>query len=339
MTAARGGAEGATRELLALMTGAWATQALRTAARMGLADHLRDGTRSASELAALAGADHDSLDRLLRYLASLGVVHDEGDGFRLSERGQLLRTDVPGSLHALALLYGGLFYRSFGALEHAVRTGENGFEHVFGCAAFDYLAEHPQDARTFDDAMAAGSSFFAPVPDVVDFSRAKVVVDVGGGVGQLLGHILATHRHLRGVLLERPHVLGAARERLAALGCLDRCRLAEGDFADGVPSGGDVYLLARILHDWSDRRCRTILENCRTSMEPGATLLVIERPVPDDGATTLARSWDINMMVNTVQGRERTHEQYRELLASTGFELRDRHRLPLDMEVLAARAR
>jgi O-methyltransferase domain/Dimerisation domain len=331
-------ADGAARAMLELMTGAWATQALHTAAELRIADHLRDHPRSTAELAALASADHDSLDRLLGYLASIGVLHREGDSFRLSERGQLLRPDAPGSMHALALLYGGLFYRSFGALGHAVRTGENAFEHVFGRPAFDYLAEHPEAARTFDLAMAAGSSFFASVAEVVDFSHANVVVDVGGSTGDLLAHILTAHHHLRGVLFERPHVLAAARRRLATFGCLDRCELVAGDFMNGIPGGGDVYLLSRILHDWSDEPCRTILANCRAGMQPGARLLVIERPIPADGAASLARSWDIHMMVNT-GGRERRLSDYRDLLAATGFELHDRHPLPLDVEVLVARPR
>jgi O-methyltransferase domain/Dimerisation domain len=330
-------ADDAARAMLELMTGAWATQALRTAAQLHIADHLRDRPKTTAELAALAGADHDSLDRLLSYLASIGVLHSDGDSFRLSQCGQLLRTDVPDSLHAVALLYGGLFYRSFGALDHAVRTGENAFEHVFGRPTFDYLAEHSEAARTFDLAMAAGSSFFASVAEVVDFSHANVVVDVGGSTGDLLAHILTAHHHLRGVLFERPHVLAAARRRLATLGCLDRCELVAGDFMDGIPGGGDVYLLSRILHDWSDEPCRTILDNCRASMPLGARLLVIERPIPADDAASLARSWDIHMMVNT-GGRERTLADYRDLLAATGFKLHDRHPLPLDVEVLAATA-
>jgi ubiquinone/menaquinone biosynthesis C-methylase UbiE len=331
-------ADGAARAMLELMTGAWATQALRTAARLHIADHLRDRSRTTAELATLAGADHDSLERLLSYLAGIGVLHREGDSFRLSQCGQLLRTDAPDSMHALALLYGGLFYRSFGALDHAVRTGENAFEHVFGQQAFDYLAEHPEAARTFDLAMAAGSSFFASVAEVVEFSHVNVVVDVGGGTGDLLAHILTAHHRLSGVLLERPHVLAAASRRLATLGCLDRCELVAGDFMNGIPGGGDVYLLSRILHDWSDEPCRTILANCRAGMQPGARLLIIERPIPADGAASLARSWDIHMMVNT-GGRERTLAEYRDLLTATGFELRDRHLLPLDVEILEAQPR
>jgi hypothetical protein len=330
-------ADSTARTMLELMTGAWTTQALHVAARLGIADHLRDRPRTTSELAALTGADHDALDRLLRYLAGIGILDHEDDAVRLSPHGQLLRTDVPGSMHALALLYGGLFYRSFGALDHAVRTGENAFEHVFGRPPFDYLAEHPEAARTFDLAMAAGESFFAAAAAAVDFAGAGVVVDVGGGAGHLLAHVLTAQAHLRGVLFERPHVLAAARRTLAAHGCLDRCELVAGDFMERIPGGGDVYLLSRILHDWPDEQCRTILDNCRASMQAGGRLLIIERPIPANGAAGLARAWDIHMLVNTSSGRERTHAQYRDLLAATGFELHDRHLLPLDVEVLVAR--
>lgn len=330
--------EGSTRKLLGLMTGAWATQALRTAAALRVADHIGDAVRTSAELAALTQTHPDSLHRLLRYLASLGVVQAAGDRFSLTADGQLLRTDHPRSAHALALMYGGPFYHSFAALEHGVRTGENAFEHVFADPPFEYLAAHPEDARIFDAAMAAGSTFFAAVPDAYDFRDGDVVVDVGGGIGQLLGQILTARPSLRGVLFDQAHVMTGADQHLGALGCSSRCELVAGDFTAGVPTGGDVYVLSRILHDWPDEVCSTLLRNCRSSMRDGAALLVIERPIPEDDSPSLARAWDLHMMVNNVCGRERTVGEYTRLFTEAGFVLEGRRALGLDVELLVARA-
>jgi len=325
------------RRLLQLMTGAWVTQAIAVAAELGLADQLaaRPGLGT-EQLADRTGADHGSLLRLLRYLAGLGVVTPSGDSYRLTEIGQLLRTDVEHSMHPLARLYGGSFYESFGQLIHAVRTGRESFEHLFGKNHFDYFAEHPELAELFDRAMASSAAMFGPVAEGVDFSGARVVVDVAGGNGELLSRILRATPHLRGVLLERPHVIEAARGTMAKAGLADRCRFVVGDFTSAVPEGGDVYLLSRVLHDWDDQQCLAILERCAEAMPADAELLIVERLLPEDDSPSLAVAWDVHMMCN-VGGRERTAEHYRRLLAAAGFDLTARSELPLDGALLRAR--
>jgi O-methyltransferase domain len=324
--------------MLRLMSGAWATQAVRAVAELGIADLIGERYATTAELATLAGCDADALDRLLLYLTSLGVFTRSGDGYTLTEAGQLLRTDVTGSVHPLALLYGGIFYDAFSELAGAIRTGENAFVRRFGCAPFEYLSRDPEQARIFHRGMMYGSAFFCAVPAALDLDEVGVVIDLGGGTGTLLAQILAARAELRGVLVDLPHVLDGARAHLAEHACLDRCQLVSADLkTTPAPPGGDVYVLSRILHDWPDDECLRILRNCRAGMAPGARLAIIERPIPaDEAAPTLARSWDVHMMVNNVGGRERTRSQYQELLADAGFEVRTWHPLPLEMELLIA---
>ncbi|MFF7636277.1 methyltransferase [Kitasatospora sp. NPDC008050] len=328
--------------LLRLLTGAWATQALAVFADLRVPDAM--DTRAATGAGALAravGADQESLARLLRYLTVPGVVAAEHDGFRLTELGALLRADSPGSMRPLALMYGGPFYQSFAHLAHTVRTGETAFDHLFGENHFDHFARDPELARLFDQSMAASSRMFEPLtthPVVTAVSAApgpRSVVDVAGGNGELLARLLTAHPRLNGVLLERPHVIEAARRSLAAAGCAERCDLRVGDFAD-VPPGGDLYLLSRVLHDWDDDRCREILRHLARAMPAHADLLIVERVLPADGSPSLALSWDLHMMCN-VGGRERRTDHYARLLAEAGLTLLDRSPLPLDADVLHAR--
>jgi O-methyltransferase domain len=327
----------AAKRLLELMTGAWTTQAVGVAAELSLADHLaRYGGATPERLAELTNSDPDCLKRLLRYLASLGIVRGTDDEIQLTELGELLRTDTDHSLHALAQIYGGLFYESFGLLAHTVRTGQPAFERVFGKNHFDHFAAHPQLARLFDRAMAASTAIFTPVAEIIDFSTARVVVDVAGGNGELLGKVLRAAPHLRGVLFERPHVIEAARDKLAQGGCADRCQFVPGDFTETIPGGGDIYLLSRILHDWDDEQGVSILRKCAAAMPAHADLLIIERLLPEDATPSLATAWDIHMMCN-VGGRERTGSQYRRMLYESGFELIRQYQLPLDAALLRAR--
>ncbi|CAM5468482.1 hypothetical protein SSPIM334S_01475 [Streptomyces spiroverticillatus] len=328
--------------LLRQMTGAWTTQALAVCARLGLADVLRtDETLDAVELAQKLGADPGSLTSLLRYLTMLGAVAERPDGFRLTGRGTLLREDTPGSMRALALMYGGPFYRSFAELEHTVRTGEVAFDHLHGENHFDHFARDPELADLFDRSMAASSRMFEPLPAHPVFVAAAArtarttVVDVAGGTGELLARVLAAHPSLHGALLERPQTIDAARVLLTKAGHGDRCAFHPGDFAD-VPAGGDVYLLSRVLHDWDDDRCREILRHCADAMPDHADLLVVERILPDDGAPSLATAWDLHMRCN-VGGRERRAEHFARLFADAGLVLVDRAPLPLDASVLQVR--
>lgn len=162
------------------------------------------------------------------------------------------------------------------------------------------------------------------------------VVDIAGGNGELLRRILHAAPHLRGVLLERPHAIEAARGALARAGCADRAELVLGDFTCGIPGGGDVYILSRVLHDWDDQQCRALLKRCAEAMPAQAELLIVERLLPEDDSPSLAVAWDVHMLCN-VGGRERTVSQYRTLLAESGFELIEQHPLPLDTALLCAR--
>jgi hypothetical protein len=311
--------------LLKLMTGAWETQSLAVAAELRLPDLLRKGM-SPKDVATEVGADYDSLLRLLRYLASLGVL--EGRDFQPTEMGLLLCTDRQYSLRHLALLYGGAIYQSFGALGHAVRTGSEAFDYIFGEHHFDYFAKHPE--MGFNQAMASSASIFGQIADVYDFSTKQVVVDIGGGNGELLHQVLDAAPHLEGILFERADVIGSVKAR-------ERCTYVGGDFTtDNIPDGGDVYLLSRVLHDWDDQQCRDILKRCGESMRRDANLLIVERLLPEDFSPSLAFAWDIHMLCN-VGGRERTRTHYEQLLADTGFTLTATTELPLDFALLQAR--
>jgi hypothetical protein len=323
-----------------MMMGFQLTQMVYVAAKLKIADQLAGGPKTAADLAKTTESHEDSLYRLLRALAGYGVfAEEEGRRFRLTPAAEFLRSGVPGSLRAAVEARGEDWtWRAWGALLQSVRTGQTGFDLVYGKNTFDWFAENPQAARLFDDMQAdLTARTAAAVTTAYDFSTARTIVDVGGGNGTLLAAILGRHAAPRGVLFDLPHVVKAAAPALAAkLG--DRCTVAGGDFFKSVPDGGDVYIMKFILHDWNDVRARAILATCHRAMKPGTALLVIEELVCGPNVACDAKVGDLNMLAR-LGGRNRTEREYRDLLTAAGFTTRRVLPVSGDLAILEATPR
>jgi len=293
------------------------------AAKLGIADLLAGGARTSDELARDVGVQPRALYRLLRALTIVGLVSEaQEQRFSLTELGATLRSDVAGSMRAWVEFCGSPYYlEAWVHILHSIDTGRPAFDHVHGKPLFDYLVEHPEESRIFDDAMTSLTSNDAPeIVAAYDFARFKRLIDVGGGRGALLLEILRTHSSATGVLFDRPHVTGDVAERIADLGLADRCVVQSGDFFTEVPADGDAYLLKYILHDWDDTNCGRILSSCRRAIAPGGKLLAIEVVVPPVGVPGHSKLDDIEMMV-LLGSQERTEEEYTALMERSGFRL------------------
>src|SRR5437867_301389 len=170
--------------LLQLVTGYWVSQAIYVAAKLGLADLLRDGPKSCSELAQATATHARSLARLLRALASVGVFAEvEGDRFGLTPLAATLQTEGPGSLRALAIFFGAPeHWRPWGNLLHSVQTGQTAFDQTFGLRPYEYLAQHPAAAEIFHGSMTEFTTRATrAITAAYDFSQFGQLVDVGGG--------------------------------------------------------------------------------------------------------------------------------------------------------------
>ena len=309
---------------MSLVRGYRISQAIYVATRLGIPDLLADGPREIDELAQATGSHPPSLRRILLALAGVGVLDKVGPSrFALTSVGVGLRTGVPRSLRPSVLfLLNESHWRPWGHLLHTVSTGETAFDHVHGMGLFDYLAGHPEVATLFNAGMAGNSPDHARlVAATYDFSQMRLAIDVGGGHGRLLATILERNPRLRGLLFDQPHVIEGARPILNAADVVDRCELVGGSFFETVPTGGDVYILRNIIHDWEDDQAVGILTNCRRAMAEGARLLLVERYIADDPRETLpALHADLEMLVN-VGGRERTTDEYATLLTRSGLRL------------------
>ncbi len=313
--------EAARDRLYLLASGFRMTQALYVAAKLGIADRLVRGPQDAQSLAGELNVHPDSLFRVLRALAAVGVFTVDPQGrFALSPVGEYLRSDVQDSLAAFATFQGEEPYAAFGDLLHTVRTGETAFDHRYGMGHFDYLARHPEAGVTFHRTMAAGHASDGDPLEGCDLGDRRVLVDIGGGRGALLAAVLLHRPTLRGVLFDVPVALVDAPAFLEAAHVTDRCEIRTGSAFDAVPSGGDVYVLSRILHDWPDDRALQLLRNCRAAMPPGGLLILLEGVLPETAPPPTRVQLDLMMMVMN-GGRERTEAEWRRLLGRAGFAL------------------
>lgn len=310
-------------QLRQLIMGFRTTQLIAVAATLGLADQLRDQPQSAPALALAVSAQPQALQRLLRALASIGLVTETDTGaFALTPLGRPLVRDLPGSLHSVARLYGeDWLWSAYGQLLHSVQTGRPAFDHVHGQSFYDYLAQHADAAALFNAAMSGYSGHEqAALLAAYDWSGLHTVVDVGGGQGGLLAALLAGHPSMHGVLFEQPAVAAEAAQWMHQAGLGERCRCVAGDFFAAVTAGGDAYVLKSVLHNWNDAESTAILRNCRAAMAEGGRVLVVERVIPPGNEPAEAKLFDVNMLV-VLGGRERTEAEYRHVLAAAGLRM------------------
>ena len=311
--------------ILDLIAGMWAARAVGALPRLGIADQLAGGPRTARELAAALGTDEAALYRLMRAVVSVGVLTKAPGGrFGLTSFGQCLRSGVRGSMRAaIASEVDTVHWACWGQLDDCVRTGKPAFERVFGLRnPWDYYRDkNPDEGRLFSENMTAQSR--AEVHEILkaySFSGARLVVDVGGAHGAFLAAVLKRVPRARGVLFDQPDVVGRAQPTLDELGVADRVERVGGNFFESVPAGGDLYLLKHILHDWNDEECVRILHCVRGSMSPAGRVAVVEMPLIERGGAPFAALLDINMMV-CLTGKERTSTEYAELFRRAGLEM------------------
>jgi hypothetical protein len=309
-------------QLIQMIVGSWVSRAIYVAAKLQIADLLADGPRPAEGLAQAAGVAPRPLYRLLRALAGVGVFARDTDGrFRLNPLADPLRDGGPDSLRALAVMIGEEQDRCWDDLHETVRTGETAFDRLYGRPVFDFLGEHPEQARIFDAAMTGFSGrAMRAMLDAYDLSGVGTLADVGGGLGTNLAAALGRYPTMRGLLFDRPHVVERARPRLEAAGVAGRCVVAGGDFFEAAPRGADAYLLGHIIHDWDDVKAGLILGNLRRAMPAGAKLLLVEYVLPEGDGGSFGKLLDLHMLV-AIGGLERTEAEFRQLFAAHGFRL------------------
>jgi hypothetical protein len=309
------------KTMLNLIIGHWTARLVQVAAKLNLADLLKDGPRTADQLAAIAGVRTPELYRVLRALASVGVFAEtKNQRFKLTPLAVTLQTVVPGSMRTSAIMLNADWqWDAWQQLLYGIETGEVPFVKAHGMSVFEYLEKHPEDLAVFHESTTGLTN--PAIAAAYKFSKFRTLVDVGGGHGSLLTTILKAHPKLNGVLFDQPSVIAGARNdrHVTAKGIAKRCTLESGDFFTSVPKGADAYILKYILHDWNDERSVGILTNCRTAMNENSRVLVVDSVIPPGNDPGYVKLLDIEMLI--IGGRERTKTDFAAIFRKAGLKL------------------
>ena len=303
--------------MLQIITGFWTSRAVYVAAKLGLADLVKDGPKSIAELASATGSHPDSLFRMLRALASVGIFAEvEGGRFGSNPLAATLE-DRPGALryNAMAEL-GQEHYAAWEEFPYSVRTGGLAFGEKFKQPVWEYFAQNPEHGEVFNRSMSTLTEWFTQaILAAYDFSGSGKIIDIGGGHGAFLNAILGQASGARGVLFDAPPVIAEASKLTSG-----RAEKIAGNFFEAVPESGDLYTMKMILHDWNDEGCHTILSNIRKVIAPGGKVAIVEMVLAPGPEAPFKNFLDLNMLVMT-GGRERTESEYRTLLEKAGFRM------------------
>lgn len=305
-----------------MITGYWVSQSIYAAAKLGIADLLVAGPQTAAQLADATSTNGGALYRLLRALASVGIfTENEQREFALTPLAEFLRSDVPGSKRALALMSGDEQFQAWSEILYSIQTGKTSFDKVFEKPIFEYLADNPDKGQIFDQAMTGiHGRETGDILNAYDFSGINTLMDVGGGNGSNIVNLLQNYPEMKGILFDLPQVVERAEPHIEQAGLTDRCQLIGGSFFESVPAGADAIFLRHIIHDWDDEKSLTILRHCHAVMSENSRLLVVESVIPPGNDPFPGKFLDLVMLM-IPGGKERTAEEYEALFEQAGFEL------------------
>lgn len=324
--------------LLDLVMSRWISDALGAITRLGVADLLSAGPKDAPTLAAALDLHAPSLYRVLRALARRGLLMEGERGtFALAEITRPLAKDHPSSMRNMVLeVTRERNVEVWARLHHSIKTGRSAWSALHEEDMWAHLDARPEEHAIFHGAMVELTREAAPAfARALDYGSYGTICDIGGGEGQLLATVLAVHREARGVLVDAPKVVAGAPRVLAEYGVADRCEIVAGDILRGVPAGHGMYLAKNILHGLSDELARDALRTWREAMPSGSKLALIEVVVPEQDGPYL-QFLDLQMMLVSFGGKERTRSELAELLASAGLALERVIDTPSPMSVILA---
>ncbi len=306
-------------QLMNFIVGKWISKPIYVAAELGIADMLADGPKTIDEIARLSRSHAPSLYRMMRALASVGIFSEVDDNvFELTAMAELLKS---GAMRSFALMFNSDWSdKAWSCFFNSIKTGETAFNKAHGLPVSEWLEDNPHAAEVFNEANAVkAANSHRAIIDVYDFSDIGTLADVGGGLGVLLADILIANPSMNGIVGDLPSVISKTKEVIRSRGLENRCQAVECNFFDDISIECDAYLMSNILHDWSDDKCRVILNNCYRAMKPESKLLIVEMVIPPGNQPSIAKLLDLEMLVTT-GGRERTETEFKTLLGSSGFQ-------------------
>lgn len=302
----------------------WLLSCIRVAAELNIADILKNGPKTIDEIAQLTGTHNESLQRVMRALASQGIFRKNRDKrFSNTSLSRPLINGKGSLRHMIMHHLGTLNWTTFNEILYTVKTGKDAFSKVNGTEIYEWLSQHEEDSALFHKSMTDLTDFsIEPLLNSYDFSGYKTIADIGGGEGLLLANILFKHKSTQGILIDLPAGLNNAQMIFKEYGVLDRIRIIPGNFLESVPVNADAYIVKNIIPNWGDEEGVMILSNIREVLSDSAKILLIEMIVEEDNCPSYSKIIDIQMMVCMQAGKERTRKEYQAIFDKAGLKIK-----------------
>jgi hypothetical protein len=254
-------------------------------------------------------------------LATQGIFREDGDRiFSTTRLGRTLQED--GIRHLVIMHLNPRHFEIFGSLLDTVRSGRPVSGDTSGRALFDRIGNNEAKSGRLNRAMNNASTMQAStILKAYSFKPYHRIVDLGGGQGIFLAAILRHTKGPAGLVYDLPSAVEGSGNIIRANDLEGRLEARAGDFFEKVPEEGDLYMMKSVLHDWSDKESLEILSNVHRAMNQNAKLLVIESIIEPGNRPSAGKMTDMLMMA-AAGGKERTRDEYRELLEAAGFRIR-----------------
>jgi hypothetical protein len=301
----------------------WIAKAIGVTCELNISDKLISGPMKIEEIALATNTNPHALYRLMRALAGEGVFKESKGRVFSNTRLSKGLTKGRGSMkYMIRHQFNETNWKIIGNLGQSILTGKSAAREIFGTDAFSHLEKNPEKNELYNKAMTNTSALSsAAFLAAYSFKNCKFIVDVGGGEGYLLSMILNKYKHMNGIVYDLPHVVKAADQNFRKFGVGERAILEAGNFFNTVPAGGDVYIMKNILHAFDDEVCRGLLENVGRAMQRGNKLLIMEAVIEENNSPAYGKMFDLQMLIGTDGGKERTQKEFESILKKSGFRL------------------
>lgn len=298
-------------ELKAMFTEHWKYLAVNAACELQLFDKIFQGQNTLKQLIQMNNWDMKSLTNLLEYLCTDGYLEEvENQTYKVNAKGDLLREANPEGLYYACLNWSGEHLTAWQNLSYTIETGRSSFESRYGQPYFDFLDKNPLKLEKYHKAMFEYAiDDYKKLPDIIDFSIHKSIMDVGGGYGAAISLIREKYPNTNCVLFDLEKVVKTVIN--------DKIEKIVGNFFDEIPIKSEAIILSRVLHDWKDAKVRAILQNCFIALPDNGILYVIENCT--DKIETKLSLLSLNMTL-MCQSYERSSSEYIDLCINEGFE-------------------
>lgn len=307
------------KQLMGMLIGYWKTQIIHSIVELGILDLIKTGEKKFKKLLKITRLPVDSLRMIIQVLKIWDFIEEKDGFYKLKFLGNLLTEDHPNSLKHASLMWGDEHYLAMSKLTDALKYYKPQFQEIFGKPLFKYFNSHPDKGIIYNKAIKAYSFDYNKLIESYDFTNTRVIMEIGGGTGQLLEKIISQNSTIqKGILFELPSVVREAKKQTQIKSLNQKIEFIPGDFFGKIPIKADMIIISRVLHDWNDENTIKILRNIYDALEQDGKLLILEMIVPENPEYDIGVTLNFNLLVN-VGGKERTLREFEDILQKTGF--------------------